>query len=129
MSARATPRGLLLAALLVGSTDLLAAQALAPPLPNWRLGQPAETSLSLAATAAASLPRLDLDSRGHSHTMTGLLIGGLVGAAATGVFLAAFCSDPDTRCEGDEVGRAVVLIAVPSAVVGAIIGSLIRTKS
>jgi hypothetical protein len=68
-------------------------------------------------------------SETHSHTLTGLLVGSLVGAVATGVFLAAFCSDADTQCGADEVGRAVVIIAVPPAVVGAVIGSLIRTKS
>jgi len=68
-------------------------------------------------------------SETHSHTVTGLVIGSLVGVAAAGVFLAAFCSDPDTQCGADEVGRALVIIAVPPAVVGAAIGSLIRTKS
>jgi hypothetical protein len=61
--------------------------------------------------------------------MTGLLIGSVVGAAATGAFLAAFCSDPDTKCGADEVVRAVVIIAVPPALVGALIGSLVRTKT
>jgi hypothetical protein len=68
------------------------------------------------------------NSETRSHTLTGLLIGGLVGAAATGLFLAAFCSDADTQCGADEVGRAVLIIAVPPAVVGAVVGSLIRTK-
>jgi hypothetical protein len=60
--------------------------------------------------------------------MTGLLIGGAVGAVATGVFLAAFCSDPDTQCGADEFGRAVLIIGVPPALLGALIGSLIRTE-
>ena len=62
------------------------------------------------------------------HTGTGLLIGGLVGAAATTLFLVAFCSDPDTACGADEVGRAAVVIALPLAAVGALIGSLARTE-
>jgi hypothetical protein len=66
--------------------------------------------------------------RKHSHTWTGLLVGGLVGGAAAAVFLAAFCNDPDTECGADEVGRAVVIIAVPVAAAGALIGSLIRTE-
>jgi hypothetical protein len=57
-----------------------------------------------------------------------LLVGGLIGAAATTVFLVAFCSDPDTACGADEVGRAVVIIAVPCAAAGALIGSLVRTE-
>lgn len=64
----------------------------------------------------------------RSHTGTGLLVGGIVGAVATTVFLAGFCSDPDTRCGADEVGRAVLFIAVPATLVGTLIGSLIRTK-
>ncbi|HXZ71051.1 MAG TPA: hypothetical protein VEH31_09320, partial [Streptosporangiaceae bacterium] len=68
-------------------------------------------------------------SASHRHTTTGLLIGGLVGAAATGAFLAAFCRDPDTRCGTDEVARAVIIIALPPTVLGAMIGSLIRTKT
>ena len=64
----------------------------------------------------------------RSHTGTGLLIGGLVGGVATAVFLAGFCSDADTQCGADEIGRAVLFIAVPTALVGTLIGSLIRTK-
>ena len=64
----------------------------------------------------------------RSHTGTGLLVGGIVGAVATTVFLAGFCSDPDTQCGADEVGRAALFIAVPSALVGTLIGSLVRTK-
>lgn len=64
----------------------------------------------------------------HSHTGTGLLVGGIVGAVATTVFLVGFCSDPDTQCGADEVGRAVLFIAVPTALVGTLIGSLIRTQ-
>lgn len=64
----------------------------------------------------------------RSHTGTGLLIGGLVGAAATTLFLVGFCGDPDTSCGEDEVGRAVLVIAVPCAAGGALIGSLIHTE-
>jgi cation transporter-like permease len=56
------------------------------------------------------------------------LIGGIIGAAATTVFLIGFCSDSDTKCELDEVGRAALFIAVPAAAVGALIGSLIHTE-
>jgi hypothetical protein len=56
------------------------------------------------------------------------LVGGIIGVAATTVFLIGFCSDSDTKCELDEVGRAVLYIAVPAAAVGALIGSLIHTE-
>lgn len=113
----------LLTVLLLGTAQVLPGQVLAPHLAAWR---PAPWAASTARVAA--VPLAVASSETHSHTLTGLLIGGLVGAAATGVFLAAFCSDADTQCGADEVGRAVVIIAVPPAVVGAVIGSLIRTK-
>jgi hypothetical protein len=74
-----------------------------------------------------ALPGAWQPGRSRSHTGTGLLVGALVGVAAATVFLIGFCDDPDTKCEIDEVGRAVVFIAVPVAAVGALIGSLIRT--
>jgi hypothetical protein len=64
----------------------------------------------------------------RSHTGTGLLVGGAVGVAATTLFLVGFCSDSDTECGLDEVGRAVIFIAVPITAVGGLIGSLIRTE-
>jgi len=45
------------------------------------------------------------------------------------VFLIGFCSDPDTSCQADEVGRAALVFAVPAAAVGALIGALVRTES
>jgi hypothetical protein len=67
------------------------------------------------------------NSTTRSHTGTGLLVGGLIGAAATTLFLIGFCGDPDTSCGADEVGRASLVIAVPTAAVGALIGTLVRT--
>jgi hypothetical protein len=64
----------------------------------------------------------------RSHAGTGLLIGGVIGAAATTLFLIGFCSDPDTSCGADEVGRAALVIAVPAAALGALIGVLVRTE-
>jgi hypothetical protein len=68
-------------------------------------------------------------SRGKkSKVATGALVGLLVGSAATGVFLAAFCSDPDTLCEADEVWRAFALIALPATAVGTAIGLAVRVE-
>ena len=114
--------GVVLAILVLETAQILPGQALAPRLTAWRPTLRAEST-----GRVAPVPQVT-SSETHSYTLTGLLIGGLVGAAATGVFLAAFCSDSDTKCGADEVGRAVVIIAVPPAVVGAVIGSLIRTK-
>jgi hypothetical protein len=123
MKVTAAPAALL-AVLFLGTAQILPSQALAPRLTAWR------PTLRIESTVrVASFPRMEASSESHSHTLTGLLIGSVVGAVATGVFLAAFCSDSDTQCGADEVGRAVLIIAVPPAVVGAVIGSLIRTKN
>lgn len=116
--------GVLLAVLLLGTAQSLPSQALTPRLTAWR-----PTLRTASTVRMAPVPQMVASSETHSHTLSGLLVGSLVGAVATGVFLAAFCSDADTQCGADEVGRAVVIIAVPPAVVGAVIGSLIRTKS
>jgi hypothetical protein len=128
MPNRSRATGAFLAVLILGSVTPLTAQTRAGSLPTWHSRLPAVVPRSLLAPGATPLAPADARSQGHSHTWTGLLIGSLVGVAATGVFLAAFCSDPDTRCGADEVGRAVVFIAVPAAVTGAVIGSLIRTE-
>ena len=111
--------GLLAIALLLSGTIRVEAQREASPLPTW------ESDARLPSGTA--IPSLDESFRARSHTGTGLLIGGLIGAAATTVFLIGFCSDADTKCEMDEVGRAVLFIAVPAAALGALIGSLVRT--
>jgi hypothetical protein len=115
--------GLFLAVLLLGTAQTLPSQALGPGLTAWR-----PTLWTERPVRGALVPLGVANSETHSHTLTGLLIGSLVGAAATGFFLAAFCSDADTQCGADEVGRAVLIIAVPPAVVGTVIGSLIRTQ-
>ena len=114
-----------------GATVPTALSGQAPPAPfaRWSGEVPADArlrALSLRGRiAGASLPE---QSTTRSHTATGLLIGGLVGAAATTIFLVGFCGDPDTACQGDEVGRAILIIALPCAATGALIGSLIRTE-
>jgi hypothetical protein len=124
MVIRPGPAGVLTTVLLLGTVQILSGQALGPRLTTWRPTLENEITVPLAPF------RQELTSaETHSHTLTGLLIGGLVGVVATGVFLAGFCSDADTQCGADEVGRAVVIIAVPPAIVGAVIGSLIRTES
>jgi hypothetical protein len=101
----------------------LHAQAAAARFDTWQQRLPQETGVmgQLRAEPAGALATRD-------HTGTGLLIGGLVGAAATTLFLVAFCGDPDTACGMDEVGRAAIVITPPFAVAGALIGSLARTE-
>jgi hypothetical protein len=123
MSIEGSTTGIVLAVLMLGSAQVLPGQSLAPRLTAWRPMLPIESPVR-----SIPIPEVVLNSETRSHALTGLLIGGAVGVVAAGVFLAIFCSDADTQCGADEVGRAVVIIAVPPAVVGAVIGSLIRTK-
>ncbi len=104
--------GLLVSILLLGGARAVQAQVAARPLPTWE----------------ATLPRgAGIQDSTRSHTGTGLLVGGIVGVTAATVFLIGFCADPDTKCEMDEVGRALLFIAVPTAALGALIGSLIHS--
>jgi hypothetical protein len=122
--------GLLASILLISVGAGVHAQEAARPLPAWQPALPVPALIGDQRSAKNIVPRLaphgGLSKR--SHTGTGLLVGGIIGVAATTVFLIGFCDDPDTQCGIDEVGRAVVFIALPVAAVGALIGSLIRTE-
>jgi len=99
------------------------------PFPVWEGGS-LQGGRELRSSVPLNLARFpSREGATRSHTGTGLLIGGLVGAAVTTVFLIGFCSDPDTSCQADEVGRAALVFAVPAAAVGALIGWLVRTES
>ena len=130
MLSRWTIPALLMIGVCLGSSAKLQGQALGASLPSWSsdgvvLNAP-ETAQRYFTPISGPWRSDTLSTR--SHTGTGLLIGGLVGGVATAVFLAGFCSDADTECGADEIGRAVLFIAVPTALVGTLIGSLIRTK-
>jgi hypothetical protein len=111
--------GLLLTVLLFGSTGGVEAQVAARPLPTWQAALPSHAGNTHWAWQDSTATR--------SHTGTGLLVGAIVGVSAATVFLIGFCDDPDTECGADEVGRAVLFIAVPTAALGALIGSLIHS--
>lgn len=80
------------------------------------------------AIPLVSIQRLEISRGKKAKTGTGALVGLLVGAAATAAFLAGFCSDPDTLCQADEVGRAFVIIAAPPTLVGALISAAVRSE-
>lgn len=122
--------GVLLHVLGLALPAALPAQVANVPLPRWHGGQlqQADGAGPSLEQAHVSLIPLRRSSPTRSHTGTGLLIGGLVGVAAATVFLVGFCGDPDTACGADEVGRAVLIFVVPTAVAGALIGSLVRTE-
>ena len=122
--------GVLINALGAGFPAALHAQVRNLPLPSWDGGELLQRHGpgQRVESAHVSLNPLQGSSATRPHAGTGLLVGGLVGVAATTVFLVGFCSDPDTVCGADEVGRAVLVFLIPPAVVGAIIGSLVRTE-
>ena len=127
-----TPRQLSVVAFLalnVCGITHLQAQAKAFSLPRWQAELPAKQHHSSFADKHDYTVPEDSISKTHSHTLTGLLIGSAVGLAATSLFLAAFCGDADTECGADEYGRALLIIAVPAAAAGALIGSLIHTTA
>lgn len=65
------------------------------------------------AVPVTSITRLEISRGRKSKVVTGAAMGLILGTAATGAFLAMFCSDPDTLCESDEVLRALAIIATP----------------
>jgi hypothetical protein len=105
------------------------AQAARPPLPMWRaelpLGGTARRQGMQREAPPVAIRELSVS---RTHTKTGLLIGGLVGAAATATVLFLYCSDPDTRCRAGEVATGSMVILLPAAALGALIGSLVRTE-
>ena len=118
--------GLLTAGLMVGTSVTMEAQQASFTMPTWEASPSAILpGGSWSWASAAPVPAPDRPAR--SHTATGAVIGGVVGVAAAAVVLTQFCDDPDTACGVDEVGRAVALFTVPTALVGAVVGSLIRT--
>jgi hypothetical protein len=107
----------------------LEAQVAAVRFDSWQDPLPRDTGETGRFGVQSGTPKaLAQGAATRGHAGTGLLVGGLVGAAATTLFLIAFCSDPDTACGADEVGRAAIVIALPFAAAGALIGSLVRTE-
>jgi hypothetical protein len=98
-------------------------------LASWRaeLMRPIEGSGHSLLSRPPAPPQAARGPVRRHHAITGLLIGSAIGAVATTVFLIGFCGDADTACGSDEVGRATVVIAVPCAAAGALVGWLIRT--
>ncbi len=82
-------------------------------------------TMSIPRTA---LTRLEVSQGRHSHWVRGAAIGLATGLAASGLFLAAFCSDLDTSCHADTVGKVVALIGLPPTVIGVGIGLAIRSE-
>ena len=126
---RARTATFLLITLLLGGAASLRAQMAAPSAAAWRADAPVLATPAVMPPLAAPAEVSVADTAtSHGHTTEGLLIGGIVGVAAAGLFLAGFCNDTESPCQGDEYARALVFIALPPAVAGALIGTLVRTK-
>lgn len=69
-------------------------------------------------------------STGRKHkTWMGLGIGAIAGVAIGAGFVALFCADPDSgNCEWDETLTTTLIIALPFAAVGGIVGNMIRPE-
>ncbi len=53
-------------------------------------------------------------------------VGGFLGA--TGIFLAGFCSDPDTSCDADTVAIVALVVGAPAGAIGTLVGLLLADE-
>ncbi len=53
-------------------------------------------------------------------------VGGFL--LSTGIFLAVFCSDPDTSCDGENVAIVALIIGAPVGGIGALLGLLLANE-
>ena len=66
-------------------------------------------------------------SRGKSWVPP--VAGGVGGFfASTGIFLAGFCSDADTSCDGDTVATVALVVGVPAGAIGTLVGLLLADE-
>jgi hypothetical protein len=76
----------------------------------------------------ARVRRIEVSEGEGSKVVTGAVVGFGLGATASLLFLAGFCSSSDTICGGDEWLTAFAVIALPPTLVGAGVGLLIRKE-
>jgi len=66
-------------------------------------------------------------SRGKSWVPP--VVGGVGGFfLSTGIFLAVFCSDPDTSCDGQNVAIVSLVVGAPVGAIGTLIGLLLADE-
>jgi hypothetical protein len=122
---RPSPRraACLLSAIALGAVSPLGAQRAAPP----RFSGVQPPTLEAPRERYAT-PALTDSSATRSHTGEGALIGGVIGVTLASSFLLLYCDGVDNACDVAELGRAMVIIALPPTLVGALIGSAVHTR-
>jgi len=87
------------------------------------------TGAGSVAIPLGNVSQLEVSTGVKPKTLTGLVIGAAVGVVIGGLLVWAFTSDPDSgNSEFAEVVGATLIIAVPFAGLGAIIGSVVRPE-
>ncbi len=57
------------------------------------------------------------------------MVGGVGGFfLSTGIFLAVFCSDQDTSCDGENVAIVALVVGAPVGAIGMLIGLLLADE-
>ena len=86
------------------------------------------TGADSVAIPLRNLSSLEVSTGRDHKTWTGLAIGAGVGLLAGALLTSAFCSDPDSSCDTHEAAPAVLIVAVPFAALGGIVGSMVQTE-
>lgn len=87
------------------------------------------TGAGSIAIPLGNVSQLEVSTGVKPKTLTGLAVGAAVGVVIGGLIVWAFTSDPDSgNTEFYEVMGATLIIAVPFAGLGAIVGSMIRPE-
>ncbi|MGD8496407.1 MAG: hypothetical protein PVF05_09480, partial [Gemmatimonadales bacterium] len=88
---------------------------------------PASGSQRLYELSLADVSQLEV-LRTRRHTWLGLGVGAGIGAASTLFVLSGFCDTGDSPCSAGDIARDGLLITVPAALVGALIGTLVKSE-
>lgn len=88
---------------------------------------PSSGSQRLYELSLADVSQLEV-LRTRRHTWLGLGVGAGIGAGSTLFVLSGFCDTGDSPCTASEIVRDGLLITVPAALAGALIGTLVKSE-